>query len=283
MTTPLSQCDSRWGNKKLGTSNKTICSHGCLITVVSIMAGTTPDIINQSLINAKGYKDDNLLIWNKLAQATNGILDFQYLHYTYDNDKVKEIIKREGSCIVMVKHPSGFNHFVLYIGGGKMLDPLTGRKENTNKYPSVIKFADVKINNSNTNMTNWGKIEDELEDVTKLSVKLGEERDRLNKEIESKDSLIRELKINSEKKYELLQNEMDTTLAQKNLKCQDKIKDTTIRLLKDFELKEEIYKKTISDLEKKVEKGVEVVVKPPPKPKKLREKISAILDIIFET
>jgi len=204
---PLSQCDNRWGYKKLGTSNKTICSHGCLITVVSIMAGTTPDIINQNLINVGGYLNQNLLIWNKLAQATSGILDFQYLHYTYDNDKVKEIIKHEGSCIVMVKHPSGFNHFVLYIGNGKMVDPLTGREENTSKYNQVIKFADVKVNSSNTNMTNWGKIEDELEDVTKLSVKLGKERDRLNKEIEKKDNLI------SKQSEDLLSMEEERNIA----------------------------------------------------------------------
>ncbi len=107
----------------------------------------------------------------------------------------------------MVKHPSGFNHFVLYIGNGKMVDPLTGREENTSKYNQVIKFADVKVNSSNTNMTNWGKIEVELEDVTKLSVKLGKERDWLNKEIEKKDNLI------SKQSEDLLSMEEERNIA----------------------------------------------------------------------
>ena len=142
--TNLSQYDPRWKDIKLGFSNLTIGQAGCLITCCSMLADTTPDKLNDRLKSVSGYADQNLLIWTKLNEATNNKLEFQWLNYVYNNDGVKQIIADEGACIVRVDN-AGTMHFVLYIGNGKMVDPLTGTVQPTSKYPAQG-FADIKVN-----------------------------------------------------------------------------------------------------------------------------------------
>ena len=142
--TNLSQYDPRWKDIKLGFSNLTIGQAGCLITCCSMLADTTPDKLNDRLKSVSGYADQNLLIWAKLNEATNNKLEFQWLNYVYNNDGVKQIIADEGACIVRVDN-AGTMHFVLYIGNGKMVDPLTGTIQPTSKYPAQG-FADIKVN-----------------------------------------------------------------------------------------------------------------------------------------
>ena len=114
-----------------------------------------------------------------------------------------------------------------------------------------------------------------------LSVK--EELELLKKQLIKKDLTIDglEKEVNTmEKRYELLQNEMETRLAKKDLDCEDKIKDFTTRLTKDFELKELDFKKTISNLETEL-KERPTIIKEPKRPKTLKGKFEAMLDIWF--
>jgi hypothetical protein len=159
----LSQLDERWRYLMLGTSNITIGEAGCLITCCSMLANTTPDKLNQKLIDVGGYQDGNLLIWSKLSEATNGKLTFNWLNYEYNNDGVKKIIEEEGACIVRVDN-NGYMHFVLYIGNGQMIDPLTGQVESTSKYEAVG-FADITVKKDITN----SQIETMNDNITRKS------------------------------------------------------------------------------------------------------------------
>ncbi len=141
----LSQRDSRWQNILLGTSQKTIGSHGCVITCLAMLAGTTPDVVNEKLKNAGGYAQTNLIIWTKIKEAFPN-LEFEWRGYGYDNDRVKKAIEDHGGCLVEVSGAriGGGKHWVLFIGDGKMIDPWTGVEKSTSWYGNPTGYAIIK-------------------------------------------------------------------------------------------------------------------------------------------
>merc|ERR1711870_23731 len=78
------QCDSSWGNKKLGTSSsQTICSAGCAMSSVAMALASYDEKINGDLVNPGnlnswlnsngGYEDSDLIVWSsvdKLGKVT---------------------------------------------------------------------------------------------------------------------------------------------------------------------------------------------------------------------
>jgi hypothetical protein len=129
--TPISQRDPKWTNIKLGTSNVTIGTHGCVVTGLAILANTTPDVVNERFLAVDGYSLGNLVIWDKVKEA----LPDMYCAKTgwkYDNADVLKNLP----CLVEVDGaPIGASrHWVVYIGNQKMLDPWTGKEESTSKY-----------------------------------------------------------------------------------------------------------------------------------------------------
>ena len=183
--TNLSQYDPRWKDIKLGFSNLTIGQAGCLITCCSMLADTIPDKLNDRLKSVSGYADQNLLIWAKLNEATNNKLEFQWLNYVYNNDGVKQIIADEGACIVRVDN-AGTMHFVLYIGNGKMVDPLTGTVQPTSKYPAQG-FADIKVNETVDICQSY---KDEISFKDKVIGERDSEIKQLKKQLTEKDIVV---------------------------------------------------------------------------------------------
>ncbi len=71
------QCDARWSADQLGTSAKTVCQAGCLISSVSMIlndcgravngAAATPKSLNVWLRNNGGYASGNLFVWGSVA------------------------------------------------------------------------------------------------------------------------------------------------------------------------------------------------------------------------
>lgn len=139
--TPLSQRDPRWKDIKLGTGSTTISSHGCLITCLAMLAGTTPDVVNEELKRVGGYQNGNLVIWSALDKTNLG-LRFIERSRVYNNEKVSNnlpcIVEVDGSRI------GAKQHFVLYIGNKRMIDPWFGRETDTSYYPAVG-YAIVKV------------------------------------------------------------------------------------------------------------------------------------------
>lgn len=74
------QCDSKWGSNHIGTSSKTICQVGCLMSSASMaLAGTghsyNPGTLNTWLKANGGYASGDLFVWsaiNKLGLTYKG-------------------------------------------------------------------------------------------------------------------------------------------------------------------------------------------------------------------
>lgn len=133
----LSQRDPKWSNIPLGTSKTTtIGSHGCTITSLAMLLGTTPDVVNKKLLSVNGYAQTNLIIWTKIPEAFPGT-SFVTRAYTYNNNQVKATIEKNGGCLVEVDAAriGAPTHWVLYIGNGQMIDPWTGVQKATSYYP----------------------------------------------------------------------------------------------------------------------------------------------------
>jgi FtsZ-binding cell division protein ZapB len=155
---PLSQRDPKWGSQKLGFGRTTIHNYGCTISSISMLFGTTPDIINNKLKSVNGYagSNKNLVIWSKLSECLSG--KFIWRGYSYDNDKVKEAIDKNGGCLVEVdgSRIGASRHWVLYIGNGQMNDPWFGTTKSTSYYrPVGYARIDVdKLSSTNESMPN---------------------------------------------------------------------------------------------------------------------------------
>ena len=138
---PLSQRDPRWKDIKLGTGSTSIGGEGCLITCLAMLASTTPDVVNEELKRVGGYQNGNLVIWSALDRTNLG---FQFIERSkvYNNEKVSNnlpcIVEVDGSRI------GAKQHFVLYIGNKRMIDPWTGVDKDTSYYPAVG-YAIVKV------------------------------------------------------------------------------------------------------------------------------------------
>lgn len=106
------QCDSRWGSHKLGTSSKTICEAGCLMSSVAMaLSGTghehTPDTLNKWLTEHGGYVSGDSFVWNSVKS----------LGLTFEGKVANSKIKSEldaGKVVICNVHNGG--HWVLAHG-----------------------------------------------------------------------------------------------------------------------------------------------------------------------
>lgn len=135
----LSQRDSKWSKNNLGfTTDTTIGSHGCTITCVAMLTGYTPDVVNERLKAVNGYASGNLILWSKIKEALENA-EFEWRGYSYENDRVKGAIAKNGGCLVEVDGTpiGGFKHWVLYVGNGKLYDPWDGKEKSTGTYTAT--------------------------------------------------------------------------------------------------------------------------------------------------
>lgn len=139
---PLSQRDPRWGGKLLGFSKtSTLENFGCTVTCVAMMAGLTPDEVNERLKLVQGFQVD-LILWTKIKEAIPW-LEFEWRGRTYDEARVKDAISKYGACLVEVQLPT-LKHWVVYVGDGKMLDPIDGKQKPTSHYPKATGYTVIK-------------------------------------------------------------------------------------------------------------------------------------------
>lgn len=144
----LLQTDSKWAATRLGTGSNnttTIGSHGCTCTCIAMLAGLKPNEVNDRIISQNGFAEsstgvNNLVNWTKLQAAISWI-QFEYRYYSYDNDKVKAAIAKNGGCLVNVNNKS---HWVLFIGNSKAYDPMKG-EVNVSSFSSLDGFAVLNI------------------------------------------------------------------------------------------------------------------------------------------
>src|SRR3990167_1070359 len=141
---PLSQRDSRWKNITLGKSLSTIGDYGCTITCLSMVLGINPDVFNEKFKAVSGYDVDKV-IWSRVSLAFPELKHIERSK-TYNNEKVKAAIERNGFCLVEVDFDGKISspadmHWVVYLGNQRMLDPWTGVEKATSYYPLVKGYS----------------------------------------------------------------------------------------------------------------------------------------------
>lgn len=150
MSETLSQRDLRWYKIRLGWGSKnttTIGSHGCTITCIAMLAGLTPDVVNQLFIDHQVYAESskdvfNIVNWTRIHLAIPW-LQFEWRGYSYEPERIKAAASKNGICLVevdfdgIVATPND-RHWVAYIGNKQIEDPwpwpIMG-PEPTSKYP----------------------------------------------------------------------------------------------------------------------------------------------------
>ena len=109
------------------------------------MAGNMrSDELNDKLKAINGFAQGALIIHSKVAQickwAFNGLVT------PYNNTAVKAQIKKNGFCIVKLQNGLFPQHWVVFIGGQRMIDPWTGKNVSTSLYgSSYIKYIDLTV------------------------------------------------------------------------------------------------------------------------------------------
>ncbi len=148
------QLDARWKNKKLGNStakDATIGNYGCTLTAITNLHnrlfGTDlkPDEVNELFIKHKAYvlsKGYALVLWANVPKALPK-LKWVYRDPNYSNALVWSWINITPRVPVIVVAQTKFapQHFVLFIGGGKMIDSLDGKEKPTSTYPTLVGSA----------------------------------------------------------------------------------------------------------------------------------------------
>jgi hypothetical protein len=115
--TLFKQCDSKWGNNKLGTSANTICKSGCAMSSVAMIlntfaikvngAATNPGNFNTWLNSNGGYVSGDLLVWG----ATNK-LGLPFLNsYSGNGQAIPSFDKNQN----VVLNVNGGGHFVICV------------------------------------------------------------------------------------------------------------------------------------------------------------------------
>jgi len=115
------QCDSRWANYRLGTSDQTICDAGCAMSSVAMSLATKDEKINGSLPNPAtlndwlirngGYVGGDELVWNSVTKLG----PMHMVSYTSDLSitQMRDYINKCQPLIVNVRDGT---HWVLVIG-----------------------------------------------------------------------------------------------------------------------------------------------------------------------
>ena len=149
---PLSQRDKRWTKVLLGFSKYTLGSHGCTLTALCMLinyiysATYTPDQINSILKelgeyhptkNKYGAFQGALLVWSNVYRKFPKLKHIKRA-FNYSNIEVALYVYVYKLPVLVEVNASSIGaprHWVLFIGGGKMNDPWTGKEEKTSKYP----------------------------------------------------------------------------------------------------------------------------------------------------
>lgn len=154
----LSQRDPKWGEITIGKSTSKIKDFGCTLVCLSMLAGTTPDVVNAFLTAVDGFLVDRI-IWKKINETKLGLTFPEGgRHYGYNDAEVYQAIQDYGSVLVEVDYdgvvatPSD-RHWVLYIGNHNLIDPWTGTIRPTSSYPLVKGYAIIEKNNEQDDLT----------------------------------------------------------------------------------------------------------------------------------
>ena len=144
------QCDSRWANDQLGTSSKTICQAGCLMSSAAMaLSGTghsyDPKTLNNWLKSNGGYVSGNLFVWasiNKLGLTFKGFVANSAIKSNLDAGNVVICNVHNGGHWVLAHSYNGNNILVNDPGYSTTSYDLTQIVNGNNGVYSVNKIPD---------------------------------------------------------------------------------------------------------------------------------------------
>ena len=130
----FSQCDPKWGNDRVGTSSKTLCQIGCLVSSSAMaLAGTVakdqnPGTRNKWLTANNGYAGTQY-IWstvNKFGLNFQGFVANSQIKSNLDAGNIVIVNVNSGSHWVLAKGYSGNDILVNDPGYSKTSYPISG-------------------------------------------------------------------------------------------------------------------------------------------------------------
>ena len=136
----LNQRDPAWGNIKIGQSQRTVGSDGCLITDESAITNEInnyhdPGWMAQNL----DFTPDGLFIWASIIKVK---LDFVYRFYIQDDKKIKKAFADPDQYVVLQVDKKHWIWLVGVKGGYRIMDPYYGDViPITKRYKKITGFA----------------------------------------------------------------------------------------------------------------------------------------------
>lgn len=114
------QCDPQWGSHQIGTSSKTICQVGCLMSSVAMaLAGTghsyNPGTLNTWLTHHGGYVSGDAFVWasvNSIGLTYEGKVSNSQIKAELDKGRVVILNVHNGGHWVLAHGYSGDNILV---------------------------------------------------------------------------------------------------------------------------------------------------------------------------
>jgi len=134
--TAFLQKDPRWGHKRLGRSDDTLASDGCLVTATAMALGnlgfqTTPADLNQRLTQADSFTPRGWLVWSGISKVTEGRAKARFYDEASE-DNIQSCLRDGYYPLTQFYLPSGRSHWALVIKkdarGYHMRDPLRRSK-----------------------------------------------------------------------------------------------------------------------------------------------------------
>lgn len=130
------QKDKRWGHEKLGKTNDTLASDGCLVTAASMALAnlgfqTNPSDLNKRLTHTDSFTSRGWLIWDGIRRVSGGKATARF-YKSVDDGKINQCINDGFYPLVQFYLPNGRSHWAMILDrsdkGFHMRDPL--RKAN---------------------------------------------------------------------------------------------------------------------------------------------------------
>lgn len=141
MANNYSQTDPQWANLAIGETSILMKTDGCLVTALASVSGYTPAEVLEKI-----DFDGAQVSWKGLENIG---LELVYKEKSSDLGKIKDYINQFGFCIVRVDYDGSTKtnsdtHFVVYLPGDVLMDPLDGFIKPISTYPVITGIRAVK-------------------------------------------------------------------------------------------------------------------------------------------
>ena len=114
------QADARWGEERLGPTDRTLAAEGCAVSSAAMALGhygirATPGELNRFLLENGGFTEQGWIYWEAAAEFVPG-----RVRHAYEDLPSYRLMDwnlwLKNPVIVRIRRPAGGTHFVLLVG-----------------------------------------------------------------------------------------------------------------------------------------------------------------------